>query len=415
MAPPTDQVQFYTKFQLWFGVLVALLSGTAQFFYWKKIDKENFSSIFQLPLIATMLLAGTAIMAFNIQNWKYIILLTAVIYSLISNFSVLWRLSKRRFELSGGAVAHVGIALMLLGILASAGYDKIISMNNTGLIYNREFPEEMNKENLLIFRNQPQKMEDYTLLYKGKRTESEDLPTFIDSEQLDPTDNPYKMLLKEDFVHKGKTVKTKGDTIQVYNENTYYEIEYTKNNGEKFVLFPRIQDNPEMGLAVSPDISRNLRSDLYTHITNAAATGEEIKWSEPEKYELHIGDTFVINDYIAILDDVRKGQQINDEDINVFAMIRVLEKNREAVLKPVFFIKGNMAGKMPDQNEGLGVKITLTTLSPENKSFTFEVQTTQRDWIILKAIEKPFINLLWLGTILMGLGLLIAMYRRLKE
>ncbi|MEP1891501.1 MAG: cytochrome c biogenesis protein CcsA, partial [Cyclobacteriaceae bacterium] len=34
MAPPADQVGFYTKFQLWFAVAIAILSGTGQFFWW---------------------------------------------------------------------------------------------------------------------------------------------------------------------------------------------------------------------------------------------------------------------------------------------------------------------------------------------------------------------------------------------
>jgi cytochrome c-type biogenesis protein CcmF len=34
LAPPSDQVAFYTQFQLWFGAGVALLSGTGQFFWW---------------------------------------------------------------------------------------------------------------------------------------------------------------------------------------------------------------------------------------------------------------------------------------------------------------------------------------------------------------------------------------------
>jgi len=34
-APPSDQVGFYTKWQFWFAVLLAILSGTGQFFWWR--------------------------------------------------------------------------------------------------------------------------------------------------------------------------------------------------------------------------------------------------------------------------------------------------------------------------------------------------------------------------------------------
>jgi cytochrome c-type biogenesis protein CcmF len=41
MAPPADQAIFYSKFQIWGGILIAIFSGTGQFFFWKKMDKSK--------------------------------------------------------------------------------------------------------------------------------------------------------------------------------------------------------------------------------------------------------------------------------------------------------------------------------------------------------------------------------------
>ena len=41
LAPPANQIEFYSKIQLWFAVAVAILSGTGQFFWWNKMDKEK--------------------------------------------------------------------------------------------------------------------------------------------------------------------------------------------------------------------------------------------------------------------------------------------------------------------------------------------------------------------------------------
>ncbi|MEQ9591972.1 MAG: cytochrome c biogenesis protein CcsA, partial [Cyclobacteriaceae bacterium] len=51
LAPPADQVSFYSKFQLWFGVAVALISGTGQFFWWKRIDKESLKKALLGPFL----------------------------------------------------------------------------------------------------------------------------------------------------------------------------------------------------------------------------------------------------------------------------------------------------------------------------------------------------------------------------
>jgi cytochrome c-type biogenesis protein CcmF len=51
MAPPANQVEFYTKFQLWFAVAIALLTSVGQFFWWQKIDKKALKDAFVMPYI----------------------------------------------------------------------------------------------------------------------------------------------------------------------------------------------------------------------------------------------------------------------------------------------------------------------------------------------------------------------------
>jgi cytochrome c-type biogenesis protein CcmF len=236
------------------------------------------------------------------------------------------------------------------------------------------------------------------------------------------------MVTSEDLTYKGKTYFTKGDTLQVYFENTYYEVEYEKlnsktgeagvnNQGEKFLLYPRIQTNEKMGNGVvpSPDVSMSWKSDLYTHITNIPDPEKEKKWANPETYNLTVGDTFVINDYIAIFESLGAGNKVDDEDVNATATVRLLGNNKTFTLKPAYLIKGNMVRKIADTNESLGVKLTLEAINPQDGKITFIAQTTQKDWIILKAVEFPLIGLLWIGTLIMAVGMSMAMWRRWKE
>jgi len=438
VAPPADQVVFYTKFQLWFGVAIALLSGTGQFFWWQKMDKDRLIAAITTPIIVTLILTSLAILFLKVTDLIYIVLLTFALYSVVSNSFILYRLAKQKVKLTGGAVTHIGIALMLIGILFSSGYSKVISLNTTGLLYNREFPEEMNKENLLLFRNQPQRMLDYssinqandvnspnakygyTLVYKGPRMESEDFPGYINQETLLPTNDPFKVIVKEDLVYKGDTYHKKGDTIQIYNENTYYEIEYTRPNGSKFSLYPRVQNNPQMGIVVSPDIRSFFNSDLYTHVTNIPDPEADVEWSDPEQFVLSIGDTFIVNDFIAVLDNVVRTEEVlqvelGEGDVAVKAEIRVLGNGRNFDMQPIYLIKDRQIGMLPDLLPDLGLKIQFEKIDPESGQFTLMAQTTQKDWVILKAIEKPFINILWIGTIIMSLGFCIAIYRRFTE
>ena len=44
-----------------------------------------------------------------------------------------------------------------------------------------------------------------------------------------------------------------------------------------------------------------------------------------------------------------------------------------------------------------------------------EISTAEGDLLVLEVSRKPLINLLWLGTVLIMLGLAISTYRRAKE
>ena len=66
-------------------------------------------------------------------------------------------------------------------------------------------------------------------------------------------------------------------------------------------------------------------------------------------------------------------------------------------------------------NEGDKVKVKLTGTDPKTGKFGFAFNTTQRDYVVLKAIEKPMINLLWIGTLVLMLGFIMAIIRRYRE
>ena len=61
MAPPADQIGFYTKFQLWFAVVLALLTSVGQFFWWQKIDKKTLGESLVVPYVVSIILSTAVI------------------------------------------------------------------------------------------------------------------------------------------------------------------------------------------------------------------------------------------------------------------------------------------------------------------------------------------------------------------
>ncbi|GGG07539.1 cytochrome c biogenesis protein CcsA [Pontibacter amylolyticus] len=427
-ALPADQIEHYTKFQLWAGVAIAILTGVGQLLWWKKANKKSFKDAITMPLMLTLLFASLVIIlsnkfdvfTFKLDNPVYILLFVVSLFAVFANFSIILGLLQKKITLSGGAVAHIGIALMLIGILFSSGYSNIISQNNSGLLYSREFPDEINRDNVLLWRNTPVQMDRFKVSYHGQFQEVEGVPGYVTKELLYQTDDMYKAIARGKIEAKGKVYYETGDTVDLISpENTYYEVSYTSDK-ENFVLYPRAQVNPNMGLLASPDIKHFTDKDLYTHVSTVPDPNEEKDWGELQEYVLSAGDTIVINDYIAIFNGIEQieqvpGVKLAEGDVAVQAAMKIMGERKNYHAHPVLMIKDQMMGRVPEVIEDLGIRITFLNIDTENHRFTIGVNVTQKDYIILKAMEKPFVNILWIGTIIMSIGFVMAIVRRNKE
>lgn len=421
LAPPADQITFYSKFQLWFGVVVAFLSGTAQFFWYKRIDKTKLKKELLTPALISLIVFALIISVAGVNEPSYLVLTLAGVYIIISNLKVLRSVLKVNPSLSGGALSHIGIGLALIGIMFSAGYSNVVSLNNTGMLISTELSTEFNRDNLLLFINEPRTMAGYDIEFLGERIEPKEKWGYIKKSDVILTPDPYTVVAKRDIIYKDKKLYAEKDTFEIYPENTYYEIELRKGDNVEAVLFPRVQINEAMGgFVASPDISRGAVRDLYTHVSAPMNREAEVEWSELEEVKVKIGEQFFVNDYVAVLEEVNRlddiqGITLRTEDVAVQARIRVIGERDTLYADPIFLIKDKtQVGRISSEINDLGVKITLLNIHPETSEFSLGLNARQKDWVIIKAMEKPFINLLWLGTGILMVGFTIAVVRRFK-
>jgi len=424
LAPPADQVAFYSKWQVWFAVGIAFLSGTGQFFFWKKMDKEKLKTALTIPVILSLVLSAIIFMVADIYNPVYIVVLIAGMYSIVSNGKILIDLMKSgSYKLTGGSVAHIGIAMILIGIMFSEGYSRIVSKNTT--IISRDFTEEQNSNMIVLFLNDPKPMAGYQLTYMSENMEAEGIPGYISKSNLEDTEQPNYKVAKQSILIDDQVYAEAGDTLYFRNpENTFHEVQYVSNSsGKSFTLFPRTQVNEEMGSTiVSPDIKKLWNRDLYTFVALQSDFEDEFtEWSEKEIKPLKQGEQFFINDYIAVFESLERLPNVNFVDLGpndaaVQANITVYSENdKKILLQPKFIIKENNVGRPLELNQEIAVRVSLENINPADGSIELGIETTQKDWIILQAIEKPQINILWIGTIVMIIGFIIATRRRYVE
>jgi len=422
LAPPANQIEFYSKFQLWFGVAVALISGTGQFFWWKKMDKGKLKKELIAPILISLVVFAIIISIARVYHPGYIVLTLAGIFLIVSNMKVLASVTKVNPTLSGGAISHIGVGMMLIGILFSAGYSKVVSLNSSGLILNKEMGTDFNRDNLLLFINEPKTMAGYEIEYRSENLEFRNKRGYVRKNDIEPTADPYRVVATKDIVYQGKKLYNARDTFEIYPENTFYEIEMRRDGKVAATLYPRIQINPAMGgFLASPDIKKSVDRDIYTHVSATMNREDEPAWGKTEEQKVKIGQQFFINDYVAVLEEIKPidhvaGVALAGEDVAVKAKIKIEGEHEPFYAEPIFLIHNKSeVGRISSEINDLGIRIALLNINPQTNEFTLGTMARQKDWVVIKALEKPYINVLWLGTGILMIGFGVALARRFKE
>ena len=174
------------------------------------------------------------------------------------------------------------------------------------------------------------------------------------------------------------------------------------------------------GFVPSPDISHAFTKDLYTHVTAPMAPEAKEDFGEMEEFRIKLNQEFFANDYVGVVQEIKRifeieGMKLGEEDVAVKATILVKGERAEYTAHPTFIIRNKMVGRVPDQINDLGLRFTLLNIHPETNEFSLGMEARQKDWVVLKALEKPYVNLLWLGTLVVMLGFGMAMVRRFRE
>ena len=420
MAPPVEKELFYSNAQIWFASLIAVLSGIAQILWWKSKKSKNKIAMFFRPLMLTMVISSLIIVVYPIKQISYMILISSSFFSIFSNGSILLHFFRKQQLVSSASVSHIGVAIMFIGILFSSGYSSIISKNYTGLVWNSEFPDEVNQDNMLIFVNEKRKVGEYDVEYLGKRKKIKNFDVFVNENYLEYIPIINKYVLKKDIEINGYKL-LENDTVEIdNNEITYFDLKFelTKKSydirKQDFNLFPKVQTDSNSDMIVfSPDVKTHLLEDLYVHVRTYPDPDQEIKWSEKDSMYVKINETFFLNDYVSSIQKIKaKKDSLFSNRFVAEAQIKILSNNQEYIAKPIYIIEDNKVGLVPDIVDDLGIKVYLSEINPNDELFKISFQTTQKNWVIIEAVQKPFINLFWIGFFILILGLFLSFRKK---
>jgi len=405
VAPPIDPIAHYNKWQGAFAVVVLLLTAVTQFLKYKRTDASKFWASTLASLIVSIFLAAGAIyVTKTYTNVMYILLMFTGIFCVVANVRILGDAIKGKWKLTGSAVSHIGFGFLVLGALVAAATNEVISINQSGYIGVKNFGKEGDKftdpgENLFLTEGEPIQMGEYRITYIG-------------------------------------------DSVAA--PNVFYHIKYEKIDEEtgkvkeSFVLSPFAQNNPEMGgLIGTPDTRHYLTHDIYTLITAAAAdshaplskvnadeqTGFE-DYEEPATFLVNIGDTLRYRNGIFVIEGVNKSAKLQniplkENDVILGLKIKVIAADqKEYHAEPIFLLKDGHAYDFNKDVEEQGLKFRFTNILPDKDKLEimlYQKPLPEKKWIVFKAIKFPYINFFWAGTVIMTIGFIMAIIRRIQE
>lgn len=126
------------------------------------------------------------------------------------------------------------------------------------------------------------------------------------------------------------------------------------------------------------------------------------------------------------------GYSAQEGDIAVGAMFNIKDSNgKNFQAEPLYLIRGTSPFNLKDEIRDIGLHIRFTSINPETEEIEVLIAQKQSglenipveiakksfrsDYIVLEAIVFPGINLFWLGSTMMMVGLAVSMFRRRKE
>ncbi len=390
-APLKDVVTFYNNWQLPFAFIVTILIAVGQFFKYKQTDPKQFIKKMLLSFVVSFVFTGLFIYLLNFNKGYYAILMFSSIFATVANFDYIIRVLNGKLGKAGASLAHIGFGLIMLGVLISTGKKETISHNTSGKSVESLGEDFSNNDNIVLTQGDTLPMGNYYATYIGRRSEG----------------------------------------INVYFDVDYFTKDAQGNFQKEFSLAPLIQMNPRMGNSSEPDTRHYATFDLYSYVTyvdletineKKEATADE--YVPAKNYDIKQGDTIFSSNAIIIFDSLstnlsNENMQLSEEDIAVKAHLRALDvKGQTYTATPVYMIKNNSVQPIAAKVDELGLQFMFWKINPETGKVQISVQEKKsniKDFIVMQAIIFPYINILWIGCIVMAIGTLLSIWERIKK
>ena len=384
--PASVPIDFYNKWTLPLSVGLVFLAGLGQLFWWNKMRVESVNRVLLGPMALSV---GSTVLVLLLTPfveqstsrdpalgfWDaygygilLLLLLFVAFFAFYGNTAVLWRIARGNPKLAGGALAHVGLGIAIIGIVASAGFSNPIS----------NAPPNADRDNFVLERGKPAVVEGYRIEYVG----------------TEPGERGH----------------------------TEFVLDFTDPRGNDFRLKPVAYATRNGQWIQHPDLKLFVEKDIFVAVTPRGMVDQE----GVNEVELARQDSVLLGDGAFFLrfdrfetDLALSPDQAENTEIAVGARLTVrhVATGQTQELLPLYIIrKDRSVHTVPVAVDAWDIGLRFTGMNVETGEITLIVDGVDGpDWVVVQAFEKPAISLVWIGIILLTLGFLLSVFRRIQE
>ena len=390
VAEPEDPIFSYNQVQVFIAIIIGVLTAITQYFKYKNTDKKVFYKKILTPTVIALIISLCISLIGNInydaKGAGFMIAIHvamfAAVYALVANLSYIWIGLKGKMKSAGASIAHIGFALALIGIIISSSRKQVLSENTTGIALLPKSKDYDPQENITLFKGIKTDMGKYNVTYTR-------------------------------------------DTFNTSNHKKYFELQFESKNGkEKFSVYPDVIKNNkgQEGNSANPDKKHYWNRDIFIYVS-AMQDGKEDDTSQYKPVTMKAGDSVFYSNGIIVLNNVIKNSDsLNNKllpgEVGIGMNMTVISKDGMRYrAMPVVALKDNTLRVVPDTVIAQSLIIRFNKLADADGGkleLGIKEDKSVQSIITLKVYLFPFINLLWIGIIIMVFGFLMSMVQRIR-
>lgn len=427
--PTPPEMSFYNNWSIPFAILISIMTVITQYLWWKKIDNaETLASYLTWPTVVASIVTITTVVIGDIRNPVYMLYLLGAYFALVGNGWMMVEIYRKKPRMIGGTLTHVGFAVMLIGFMGSA-FDRPMLDEETrrynaavmrgDVIDSDGFPVIQTINMIELFKNEPKLVDNRYLI------------TFVEAEITErnrPGEQQYTL-----------------------------RIEDTRRNNRAFyiypVLYPMLANatGGNVNWTVDPHVRMGIFRDIYAYVAGSYLVDREFdNWNQGQftpvadrtdssvietdgeyvtkSVRVRRGGSVTVDNYVLSFSDFQF-MDVNEYPENATIAVRAMLTLTDRVsgdskeIQPVFAIVRengqNITFAPVETVPESSMELRFTNVNPNSEEIELELSgirvVEQKDWILLTIEKKPFVSVVWLGTILLMIGFSVSIMRRWSD